>query len=128
LGFKLSIRDYLHEKAEESRHNEMFAHLMFIAGAIFFVGGVLETVTTSSNPEWFLFFPYHLTSSPNSILGLALTLCGIALIVYGVGMGIFYAHDRAWYMQELYRAHSVEVSTMGVKKRRKRNNTKALTV
>jgi hypothetical protein len=120
----LSIRDYLHEKAEESRHNEMFAYLMFIAGAIFFIGGVLETVTTTSNPDWFLFFPYHVTSQPYSILGLALTLSGIALLVYGVGMGIYHAHDRAWYMQELYKAHSIEASSMGGKKRRKRNGIK----
>lgn len=118
----MSIRDYLHEKAEESRHNEMFAYLMFIAGAVFFIGGVLETVVTSSNPEWFLFFPYHVTSQPYSILGLALTLSGISLLVYGVGMGIFYAHDRAWYMQQLYKAHSVEVGSIGGKKRRKRDN------
>lgn len=47
------MRDNLHEKAKESRHNEMFAYSMFITGAIFFVGGVLETVTTTSNPTGF---------------------------------------------------------------------------
>jgi hypothetical protein len=120
----LSIRDYLHEKAEESRHNEMFAYLMFIAGAVFFVGGVLETLATPPSAgatSWFLFFPYNLTPEPSGILGLALTLSGITLLVYGVGMGLFYAHDRAWYIQELYKAHSVEMSTMGSKRQRKRN-------
>lgn len=124
----MSIRDYLHEKAEESRHNEMFAHLMFIAGAIFLIGGILETVTTTSSPEWFLFFPYSVSSAPYSILGLALTMSGIALLVYGVGMGIYHAHDRAWYMQELYKAHSVEASSIGGKKRRKRNGITASAV
>ena len=33
----MSFRDYLHEKAEESRHNENQAYLMFPAGAIFFL-------------------------------------------------------------------------------------------
>jgi hypothetical protein len=122
----LSVRDYLHEKAEESRHNEMFAYLMFIAGAVFFIGGVLETIITSYgdgyDPNWFLFFPYYVTSQPYGILGLALTLSGISLLVYGFGMGIFYAHDRTWYMQQLYKAHSVEATSMGGKKRRKRDN------
>lgn len=122
----MSIRDYLHEKAEESRHKEMFAYLMFIAGAIFFVGGVLETLATSSTPDWFLFFPYHFAPEPSGVLGLTLTLSGITLVIYGVGLGLYYAHDRAWYMQELYKAHSVEMSTMGTKKQRKRN-TKVLT-
>lgn len=117
----MSIRDYLHEKAEESRHNEMLAYLMFIAGAVFLIGGILETLATSSAPDWFLFFPYHFAPEPSGVLGLALTLCGITLLVYGVGMGLYYAHDRAWYMQELYKAHSVEMSTFGTKKQRKRN-------
>ena len=117
----MSIRDYLHEKAEESRHNEMFAYLMFIAGAVFFVGGILETLATSNVPDWFLFFPYHFTPEPSGILGLALTLCGITLLIYGVGMGLFYAHDRGWYMQELFKAHSAEMSATGTKRQRKRN-------
>jgi len=117
----LSIRDYLHEKAEESRHNEMFAYLMFIAGAVFFIGGILETLATSNAPDWFLFFPYHFTPEPSGVLGLALTLCGITLLIYGIGMGLFYAHDRTWYMQELYKAHSAEMSTTGTKRQRKRN-------
>jgi len=118
----LSIRDYLHEKAEESRHNEMFAYLMFIAGAVFFVGGILETLTTSSAPDWFLFFPYHFTPEPSGILGLALTLCGLTLIGFGVGMGLYYAHDRSWYMKELYNSHSAEATSMSGKKRKRRNH------
>lgn len=44
----MSFRDYLHEKAEESRHNETVAYLMFLAGTVFFVGGLLETLVISS--------------------------------------------------------------------------------
>lgn len=123
----MSIRDFLHEKAEESRHNEMFSYLMFIAGAIFFIGGVLETLFTAASsvppvaPQWFVFFPYNLAPESSSILGLALTLCGITLLVYGVAAGLFYAHDRGWYMQELRKAHSAEMSTPGAKRQRKRN-------
>jgi hypothetical protein len=136
----LSIRDYLHEKAEESRHNEVLAYLMFIAGAIFFVGGVLATVTTApltpltatipQTPitDWFLFFPYQTGSEPLGMLSLALTLCGIALLVFGVAMGLYYAHDRVWYMKELYKANSIQAGAMGGKKQKRRNSVKTSSV
>ncbi|MEM2281413.1 MAG: hypothetical protein QXZ68_05435 [Candidatus Bathyarchaeia archaeon] len=54
----MSFRDYLHEKAEESRHNETTAYLMFLAGTVFFVGGVLET----------LFISQFIGESPNGSL------------------------------------------------------------
>lgn len=56
--------EYLHEKAEESRHNETVGYLIIIIGSIFFVGGLLETVIKVENPEWFLIIPYHLTPIP----------------------------------------------------------------
>jgi len=40
--------EYLHEKAEESRHNETIGYI--IIGSIFFIGGLLETVITVENP------------------------------------------------------------------------------
>jgi len=46
--------EYLHEKAKESRHNETIGYLITIIGSIFFIGGLLETVITVENPEWFL--------------------------------------------------------------------------
>jgi len=42
------FRDYLHEKVEESKHNETLAYPLFPAGAILFVGGILETL----KPSW----------------------------------------------------------------------------
>lgn len=116
----MSVREYLHEKAEESRHNEMFAYMMFIAGTVFFIGGILETLATTINPEWFLIFPYETSAQPHSILGLSLTWGGLTMIILGVIIGIFYARDRAWYMKELYRVHSPELSTLEPKKLRKR--------
>jgi len=121
-GNALSIRDYLHEKAAESRHNEMSAYLMFIAGAVFFIGGVLETIAAAQVPDWFLFFPYKLASDPRCILGLALTIGGIILVIYGLAAGTFYARDRAWYMEELYKANSLEAGTVNQKKRKRRNS------
>jgi len=101
-----SIKEYLHEKAEESRHNETAAYLMFLTGAIFFVGGVLITVSRTEKPSWFIFFPYNPLPDPTSVLGLTLTFSGIALLVYGVVVGIYYARKRSWYIHELSRAHS----------------------
>jgi hypothetical protein len=101
-----SIKEYLHEKAEESRHNETAAYLMFIAGIVFFVGGLLATMYSSDNLKWFVFLPYNITSNPAGLLGLTLTLSGISLSVYGVVVGIFYSRKRAFYIQQLYQAHS----------------------
>jgi len=101
-----SIKEYFHEKAEESRHNETVAYLMFLTGAIFFVGGVLMIISRTENPGWFIFFPYNPMPDPTSVLGLALTFSGIALLVYGVVVGIYYARKRSWYMRELSNAHS----------------------
>jgi hypothetical protein len=116
----MSIRDYLHEKAEESRHNELLAYLMFLAGAIFFVGGILETLLISENPKWLFFIPYHLQPISGATLGLSLILSGLSLLIFGITAGMFYSRDRAWYMQELHKAHSLEENSVSRKKRRKR--------
>ena len=130
------MRDYYHEKAEESRHNEVLAYLMFIAGVIFFVGGILSTVTINTafidfdptNIHWFLFFPYQTVSEPLGMLSLAFMLSGISLLVFGVGMGLYYAHDRVWYMKELYKANSIQLGSMVGKKQKKRSNIKTPSV
>jgi hypothetical protein len=61
----LFFSEYLHEKAEESRHNETIGYMIIIFGSLFFVGGLLETIITAElggvNPDWFLTFPYHFT-------------------------------------------------------------------
>jgi uncharacterized membrane protein YiaA len=92
---------YVHEKIEESRHNETLAYLMFIAGVIFFVGGLLETVITTENPDWFLFFPYKITSHAYSLLGLFMVLSGFMLLVLGIVSCIHYTLDRAFYLDQL---------------------------
>ncbi len=122
----MSFRDYLHEKAEESRHNEMTSYLMFIAGAIFFVGGTLETLSLAAEPEWFLFIPYHIEPHAGAVLGLSLIISGLCLIVFGLAAGINYSRDRSWYMQELRKANSIEELMMSKKTRAKKQGRKRL--
>lgn len=104
----LGIRDYLHEKAEESRHNETISYLMIVLGAIFLVGGVLETVLKIENPSWFLFIPFRLSADLYSLLGLSFTVIGVAFLVLGMALSMHYAMDRGWYMSELHKVQMVE--------------------
>ena len=102
---RLSGIDYVHEKAEESRHNATLAYLMFMAGAIFFVGGVLETVITTENPDWFLFFPYKITPHAPNLLGLFMVLSGFMLLVLGIALGVHYVLDEASYSNQLKKVY-----------------------
>ncbi len=111
----MSFRDYLHEKAEESRHNETLAYLMFLAGAVFFVGGILETLSLGENPSWFLLIPYFSQASTGVFLGLTLVIGGFSLIIFGITAGINYSHDRDWYMKELGKANSLDEAVVNKK-------------
>jgi hypothetical protein len=123
----LSIRDYLRERAAESRHDEMSAYLMFIAGSILFVGGVLETSMVANTLEWVLFIPIDFSAAPGTTLGLALTLSGLALAVFGLVTGIHFARDRAWYMKELGNNSYAEGNVMASKKAKKKSGSSSST-
>jgi hypothetical protein len=111
----MSFKDYLHEKAEESRHNETLAYLMFLAGTVLFVGGILETLTLTRNPMWFALIPFTAEPHAGAVLGLTLVISGLMLIVFGLGTGLHCSKDRSWYMQELGKANSVEETMINEK-------------
>jgi len=119
-----SVREYLSQKAAENRHNETAAYLMFIAGIILFVGGLMVTINSSDNLNWLVFLPYNFTSNPAGLLGSILTLSGIVLSIYGVVVGIFYSRKRAPPIQHLYQAHSFVEKSKKSPKRRTRKKSK----
>ena len=104
----MSLRDYLHEKAEESRHNETIGYLIAIIGSIFMIGGILETLIAVEKPHsWLLFFPYSsgkFMGDPYSLLGLSLDLVGLVLLILGIILCVHYALERSWYIGELRKA------------------------
>jgi len=118
----MSLRDYLHEKAEESRHNETIGYLIAIIGSIFMIGGILETLIAVEKPHsWFLFFPYNsekFIGDPYSLLGLSLDLVGLVLLALGIILCVHYALERAWYMNELRKTQSAEEEKMFKRKRK----------
>ena len=107
----MSIQDYLHEKAEESRHNEVIAYMMFLAGSIFIVGGIISSLSFSEAPNWFLFVPFFTGFTEGMFLELVFLVLGVGLIVVGIAAGLHYCRDRSWYMKELCKANSVESLT-----------------
>ena len=104
----MSIQDYLHEKGEESQHNEMIAYMMVLAGSVFFVGGILSSLGMGREPSWFLFIPYLADSTQAIFLEIAFLVVGLFLIVGGIGTGLHYYRDRGGYMRELGKSNNTE--------------------
>jgi len=104
----MSFREYLHEKAEESRHNETLAYLMFLAGAVFFVGAILATLNLPGKLDWFLILPYCAEPSLGMFLSLTMLVSGVSMIFLGIAAGLHYSNDRSWYMQELRKSNTIE--------------------
>jgi len=104
----LSFSYYLHEKAEESRHNESIAYFVAMIGSVFLTGGIIQTLITVQKPQWFLIFPYQLGASPYDFLGLGFTLLGVILFLCGIILGVHYGAQRLWYTNSLKEAYKFE--------------------
>ncbi len=103
---KLDFLQYLHERAQESRNRESQAILMFLAGTVFFIGGTLESISLTEEPEWFLFIPYHASNIPGALLGLTLILGGLSLMVFGMGAALKWRLIRRSYLEQLHEMSS----------------------
>lgn len=108
VRYEINFIDYLHEKAQESRNKETQACLMFLAGAIFFIGGILENLCLTKNAEWLIFIPYHTEPLAGAVLGLSLIVSGLCLMVFGIVAGLICRHSRRWYIEELRKITSKE--------------------
>jgi|SRR3990170_6077982 len=104
----MSSQDFFHEKAEESRHNEMVGYVMFLAGSVFFVGGILSALSLNASPSWFLFIPYPANVPQALNLEISFLAVGLFLIVGGIASGLHFYRDRSMYMQELFKAKDAD--------------------
>jgi heme/copper-type cytochrome/quinol oxidase subunit 1 len=100
----MSLRDYLHEKAEESRHNETLGFLILVIGVVMLMSGMLITAIRVENPDWLLFIPYKLNSHPSVLLGLSLTSIGLTLLILGIAFSTHSALQRTMYIDRLKEA------------------------
>jgi hypothetical protein len=102
--------DCLTVQIEESRHRETQAYLIFVAGVVLLVGGLLETVIAIEDPDWFLFFPYKLTPDTYgqyayARLGLFMVLNGFFLLGLGIVLGISFWFTGKKYLNQLNEAY-----------------------
>lgn len=102
----MSAQDYFHEKAEESRHNEMVGYIMFLAGSVFFVGGILSALSIGGQVNWLLFIPYSASGGQALVLEICFMAVGLLLIIVGISCGLHFNHDRSMYMRELFEARN----------------------
>ncbi len=107
---RVSDLDYIQVKIGESSHHETHAYLMFVAGMVLLVGGLLETVITVEDPDWFLLFPYKFALGTYrqweyARLGLFMVFCGLWLLGLGIVLAISFWFDGKKYMNQLNEAY-----------------------
>ena len=114
---------YLHEKAEESRHNESVSLLIAVIGSVFFVGGFLQRFLTAVSE-----FGYLSGSSSYEFLGLAFNILGLILVISGAIMAVYYASNRSWYNSALKERYNMEEETLRAQKKSKNNKPQLSTL
>jgi len=100
----MSLSEYLHENAAESRHKEAVGFSVVVLGMVLLVGGVLLTLVTVGNPDWFLFIPWKRASNPTSLISLFMTLGGFVILFAGAIYIIFASSQRSGYLRSLKKA------------------------
>ena len=85
--------------------------MMFLAGAVFTVGGIISSLSFSEAPNWVLFVPFFTGFTEGMFLELLFLVLGLSLIVVGIAAGLHYCRDRSWYMRELCKANNIESIT-----------------
>lgn len=105
---------YLHEKAEESRHNESMGLLVAAIGSVLLVGGLMQTIGTMQELQLFPMSISQLWSSPTGFLGFSFTILGLILFLAGLILAVYYGSHRSWYfntLKERYRIEEEELRT-----------------
>jgi hypothetical protein len=100
----MSISEYLHENAAESRHKEAVGFSLVVLGMVLIVGGLLITLVTIGNPDWFLFIPWKQTSDPTGLISLFMTLSGFIVVFAGAIYIIYASSQRSGYLSSLQKA------------------------
>jgi sulfite exporter TauE/SafE len=103
---------YLHEKAEESRHNESMGLLVATIGSVFLVGGLLQTIGTIQALQFNQFW-----SSSYGFLGFSFTILGIMLLLVGLTLAVHYASLRSWYGNALKEKYGLEEEELRTQKK-----------
>jgi heme/copper-type cytochrome/quinol oxidase subunit 1 len=97
--------DYMRESVQELRHREILSFLIMVMGMISLMGGLTMTSILARQISWFLILPYEATSSPSSLLGIALTLLGFGLTSVGFVLAVYYDREKMWFLKHLKRSN-----------------------
>ena len=89
--------DFVWDRIQESRKNQIISYLILITGVTFFSGGFLETITSSGNPTWLLFIPYKLEPLTQNFVSLFILISGFMFSILGLSSCIYYKFDRECY-------------------------------
>lgn len=93
--------------------------MITILGSVFMVAGIIQTLLIDQRPEWFLIFPYHISTSAYDFTGLAFTILGTTLLLSGVILVIHYGAQTSWYSNRLKEEYRIEQEKAKAQKKSK---------